>query len=253
MRATSHRAIAIALLSAAASARSVSAQPRSRQERVTVNLNAGIQTSSTSFDVSARHPVYLETSVVDTSYRYRNAPVLDGGVRYRLAGGFGVGVAVSWCSQAKDVAISAAIPHPFFFQMPRTVAGTSPGARRDAVAAHLELLYSFRPTRKVEVTLGAGPSFVNVRQTIVDDVSYRDVYPFDAPSFSAASTQQISASTSGFGGSADVAVRVSRHVGLGGIVRASNTEIQFTVPAAISVTSAKAGGVHAAAGVRIYF
>ena len=253
MRATSHRALAIAVL-AAASARSVSAQPRlrTRQERTTVSLNAGVQMSSTSFDVSARHPVYLESSVVDTSYKYRGL-VFDGGARYRLAAGFGVGIAVSWCSQPKDVAISAAIPHPFYFQMPRPVTGTSPGVRRDAAAAHLELLYSFRPVRRVEVTLGAGPSFFNVRQTIVDDVSYRDVYPFDAPSFSAASTQRISASTTGVSGSADVALRVSRHVGLGGMVRASKAEIQLTTPHAISVTASKAGGVHGAGGVRFYF
>jgi hypothetical protein len=179
--------------------------------------------------------------------------VFDGGVRYRLAAGFGVGVAVSWCSQSTDVAISAAIPHPFHFQTPRTITGTSPGASRDAVAAHLELLYSLRPARKVEVTLGAGPSFFKVRQTIVDDLSYRDVYPFDAPSFSAASTQRISANATGFGGSVEVAVRVSRHVGLGGLVRASRADIQFTTPAAISVTAADAGGVHGAGGVRFYF
>ena len=247
------RCVLAAGLLVLASAGRASAQPVAKHERLTVGLNAGALIPPTSFEVSARHPVYLENSVVDTSYKYRYGTVFDGGVTYRLAGGFGVGVAVSWCSQPKDVAISAAIPHPFFFQTPRTISGTAPGARRDAVAAHVEALYTFRAARNVEVTVGAGPSFFSVRQTIVDDVSYRDTYPYDLPSFTAASTQRISGRTTGFGGSVDVAMRLSRHVGLGAVVRATKADMQFATSPAVTVTTSEAGGVHGAGGVRLYF
>jgi hypothetical protein len=252
MRAMSRPALAAVLLVMAAAGRA-SAQHAGRQERVVINLNAGVPITSTSFDVSTRHPVYLESSVIDTSFKYRNGFVFDGGVRYRIAGGVGIGVALAWSSQPKDVAISAAIPHPFYFQTPRTIGGTLADARHDTLAAHIEMSYAFRPARHVEVTIGAGPAFFRVTQTIVDDVSYRDVYPYDAPTFVSASTQQVSGHKAGFGASADVAVHLSRNVAVGGLVRASKAELQLSAPPATTIATAEAGGVHAAAGVRFYF
>jgi hypothetical protein len=247
------RRVLVAGALAVATSGPASAQPAAPHERLTVSLSAGALLPSGSLDVTARHPIYLESAVVDTSYKYRFGTVFDGGLTYRLARGFGVGVAASWYSQPKDVAVSAAIPHPFFFQTPRTVSGTAAGARRDVAAAHFEALYSFRAARRVDVTVGAGPAFFRVRQTIVDDVSYRDAYPYDAPSFTAASTQRISGHTAGFGGSLDIAMRISRRVGLGAVVRASNADVQFATSPTVTATTTQAGGVHGAGGVRLYF
>lgn len=230
----------------------VAAQP-TRHERVRVSINAGAQVSATSLDTSTLQAVYIEDSVLDTSYKYRYGNVFDGGVSYRMAGGFGVGFALSWCSKPTDGAINAAVAHPFFFRTPRTISATASGMARDTLAAHFQAIYVFRPTRRVEVVVGAGPSFLRVGQTIVNDVSFRDIYPYDAPTFVAATTQRISGHQVGVSASADVALRLSRNFGLGGIVRASKADVQLAAPARTTITNSEAGGMQAGGGVRIYF
>lgn len=227
--------------------------PIARRERVLVSVNAGVETSSLSFDTSTLRMVYLESAVLDTSYRYRHGLVVDGSVGYRVGRGFGVGVAMSSFSQPNDVRVNASIPGPTFFQAPRSISGTVPSARRDTLAAHLQAFYAFRPARRVDVAIAAGPSFFRLRQTIVDDVSYRDTYPYDAPTFIAASTRQLSGRKVGFSASADVAVRLSRHYGVGVIVRASKADVHLTVPTGTTVADSNAGGVHAGGGLRLFF
>ena len=231
----------------------VSAQPAARRERVQVSINAGAQISSTSLDTSTLQAVYIEDAVVDTSYKYHYGSVFDGGISYKLAGRFGVGFAASWFPQPADAEISAAVPHPFFFQAPRTVGGTAAGARRDTLAAHFQAIYTFRPAPRIEVAAGAGPSFFRVRQIIVDNLSFRDTYPYDAPAFVAASTQRVSGHKAGVHASVDVSLRLSRHFGVGGMVRASQADIQLAAPARTTIGTSKAGGVHAGGGVRIHF
>jgi hypothetical protein len=252
IRAVSRGALAAGLLTMACAGR-VSAQPAARRERAQININAGAQISSISLDTSSRQAVYVEDAVVDTSYKYRYGSVFDGGISYTLAGGFGVGVAMSWFSQSTDAEISAAVPHPFFFQAPRTVSGTAAAVGRDTLAAHFQVIYTFRPAPRIEVAVGAGPSFFRVRQTIVDNVSFRDTYPYDAPTFVAASTQRVSGHKAGGSASADVSLRLSRHFGLGGMIRASKADIQLAAPARTTIAKSQAGGVHTGGGVRIYF
>ena len=40
-----------------------------------------------------------------------------------------------------------------------------------------------RPSPRVEVAIGAGPSFFRISQALVDGVTYSDNYPYDAPAF----------------------------------------------------------------------
>jgi hypothetical protein len=252
MRAVSRGALVTGLLTIACAGR-VSAQPAARRERVQISINAGAQISSTSLDGSTLQAVYVEDAVITTSYKYHYASVFDSGISYELAGPFGVGFAASWFSQPADAEISAAVPHPFFFQAPRTIAGGAAGARRDTFAAHFQVIYKCRPAPRTEVAVGAGPSFFSVRQTIVDNLSFRDTYPYDAPAFVAASTQRVSGHKAGVHASVDVSLRLSRHFGVGGMVLASRADIQLAAPARTTIGTSKAGGVHAGGGVRIYF
>ena len=76
--------------------------------------------------------------------------------------------------------------------------------------------------RAVDVALSVGPSFFKVRQDVVSDITFTDTYPFDAPAFTSAGSQRVSASnTTGFNVGADVGLRLARHAGVGGSVRFS--------------------------------
>jgi hypothetical protein len=249
------RAIVTIGLLTIATAGQVSAQTPAQRPRgrFRIGLNAGAQPSTISFAASTTRPVYLENSVVDTAYRAGKGPLFDGNASVRIAGSFGVGIAVSWFSKKDDASINAAIPHPFFFNAARSIDGTASGLRRDELVTHLQAVYSIRPTRRIDVALTAGPSFFRVTQAFVYDVSYGETYPYDTATLTAALSKRVSGHKTGFNAGADVGLRVSRNIGVGGLVRFSKAEMQFVLPNGVTSAKSDAGGIHAAGGVRFYF
>ncbi len=133
-------------------------------------------------------------AVIDASYKMSHGLAIDGGVSIRRAGDVSVGVTVSSFSGKINAAVSAAIPHPFFFRMPRTIAGTASGVHRDEFVTHLQGIYTLHPRRALTVALSAGPSVFSVRQDVVTDVAFTDSYPFDAPAYTSAASQRVTAS-----------------------------------------------------------
>ena len=261
MRAAHAKAAAIALLLVIAGARSASAQRpapartvSAAQDRFRISVNGGVQVSSSSFDTSATKVVYIENAVIGTSYSIRRGVDIDGGVSVRLVGGFGVAVAVSSATSKRDADVSAAIPNPFFFKTPRTITGVAPGEQRSELVTHVDGVYTLHPARKVDVALSAGPSFFHVRQDVVTDVSFVDTYPFDAPVFTAATSQRVTATNAvGFNAGADVGLKLARHAGLGASVRFSKASVTLTMPNSTNTTAMDVGGTQLAGGVRLWF
>jgi hypothetical protein len=253
MRASRHIFVAALLLSLGC-ARQAVAQHAGGGDRLRISLNGGVQFSSMAFDTTTTRVVYLENAVIDTSYKVGRGIDVDGGASVRLAGRFSVGVTVSSARSNKDAEVSAAIPHPFFFKSPRTIAGTAAGLQRSEFVTHLQGLYTLHPTGKIDVALSAGPSFFRVQQEVVTDVSFTDTYPYDAPAFIAAASQRVSANNAiGFNAGADVGLKLSSHAGLGACVRFSKATVEMTLPNSTTAVSTAAGGALIAGGLRLWF
>jgi hypothetical protein len=153
-----------------------------------------------------------------------------------------------------DAAVSAAIPHPFFFKTPRNITGTAAALHHDELVTHILGIYTLHPGRAVDVALSVGPSFFRVRQDVVTDVAFTDTYPFDTPAFTSAGSRRVTASnTVGFNVGADVGLRLARHAGVGASVRFSSAVVSLTVPNSAATVSADAGGTQIAGGLRMYF
>jgi hypothetical protein len=242
---------AMALLAIASEA---AAQTTTTPDRLRIDLDVGVQVSSRAFDTSATKPVYLENATIDASYKVTHGPAINGGVSVRIAGDVSVGVMVSSVTENTDAAVSAAIPHPFFFRTPRTITGTAPALHRDELVTHILGIYTLHPGRAVELALSVGPSFFRVRQDIVSDITFTDTYPFDAPAFTSAASQRVTASNkAGFNVGADVGLRLARHAGVGASVRFSQAIVPLMVPNSTTTVSVDAGGTQIAGGLRLYF
>jgi hypothetical protein len=248
MRAFRLRA-ALALLVALAAAGRASAQS---DDRLRINIDAGGQFSSNAVETTTTKLVYLENASIHASDEVRRGLLADAGISWRVAGHVAVGVTASWFMAKNDGDITASVPHPFFFRTPRTVTGTA-SLRREELAAHVQGIYTIHPNRSVDVALSGGPSFFQVRQDVVTDIAFADTYPYDAPTFTSASTQRVSANHIGFNAGVDVSVRFSRHAGLGGGVRFSRATIDLIVPNGGGTVSVEAGGAQAVGGVRLFF
>jgi len=228
------------------------AQTIQGNEKVRVSINVGGQLSSTTFTTTTTSTVYLEPSTISASYTVPKGKLFDGGVLYRLAGGFGVGVAISSFSERRDVSVTGSIPHPFFFNTPRPLSGTAANLQRSEFDTHIQAAYVIA-AKRYDVAIFGGPTVFRVSQDLVSNVVYTDTYPFDTVTFTSATTVKAQGTKTGFNVGVDVAYRIAPNLGVGGLVRFSRATLAFPLTGSAADVSVDAGGVQVAGGVRFYF
>ena len=242
------------VVSAAADAQVRRAAPQPRKPRLpfSIGVSGGYQVGSHDFTDSATFVANAEEAQYRTSYRVKGGPALQISGGAPLWRQLGVGVAFSRFSHATPTTLNGTVPHPFFFNQPRTIDGTISDLARSETAVHLQLRGVFTASRRIQVTVGGGPSYFRVKQQVVTHVSYTDAYPYDTAQFRAVTSTSGSATRVGFNAGADVAYFVTNRIGFGFGVLASGASLDM--PAAEGGTqSIDAGGVQAGAGIRLRF
>lgn len=225
------------------------AQPR--EPRAVVSINAGVQPASNSLSDRLDFRENVEDTTADVSYPSRTGVAFDGGIGVRVWKRFGAGLAVSHFSREGPAHIDAKIPHPFFFDRPRTVTADVDGLARTETGVHLQVLYLVRTTGRMRLALSAGPSRIEAEQELVTAVQYNEEYPFDTATFRSASRRTSRASSIGFNAGFDAAYMFTRQVGLGAVVRFSRATVKIARDDAR--ISMDIGGLQAGGGLRILF
>jgi hypothetical protein len=195
------------------------------------------------------HPVdFGEPATVATSYHVGVAPGFAVGGGARVWRRLFLGAEVGRVSRANDADVTAQVPHPFFFNQPRTVSGTASGLDRSEVAFHVIASWVKPVSRRWQVAVGGGPSWISVDQDVVTDVTVNQSYPYDTATFAGVVTQPVSKTHIGFNVGGEAAYVVRRHaaIAIGG--RYAFAPIDLT-----STASTNAGGLHATAGLRLRF
>ncbi|MEP7306224.1 MAG: hypothetical protein ABJA98_11960 [Acidobacteriota bacterium] len=233
-------------------AAATSRTPSSWTDRGYVSVNGTYQASSNGFTAATTFTQNVEAGSLTATYSAVRPPVLDVGGWARVSRNVAVGAAVTWLSRAGEGTLTAAIPHPFLFNTPRTVTGTVADVPRRELALHTDVSWVVPIGRRVQVAIFGGPSFFQVKQRLVTDVNASSTYPFDTATFVGAVTADVSRSQVGFNAGVDVTTLVSKHVGVGAIVRYSRASVQLPVSAGQEVTI-HAGGLQVGGGVRFRF
>jgi hypothetical protein len=211
-------------------------------------LNGVYQSGTPAFSDVFSYTEYVEKTTITTEYSPKKGPAFDGGGAVRIWRNLAVGVNVSLAKRSTDGSLTGAIPHPFFFNAPRAISGTT-AIERTENAVHVQALWVIPAGRRLLIAVGGGPSFFSIKQSLVESVTYSESYPYDSATFASASVTQPSASAVGFGGSVDVGYYFSRYVGIGGFVRYARATVEF--PTHDSTLSLDAGGFEAGLGLRI--
>jgi hypothetical protein len=216
------------------------------------SVNAGYQGTTNNFTNTWSFPYDLETASVTAGYSVKRGVLIDiaGGVR--VVRDLTVGVAVSRYQRSDPASLSASVPHPFFYNQPRSFQGTSAGAQRTETAVHVQAMWTFAAARKVQVGVFGGPSVFSVKQVLIWSINFADVYPYDSVTVSNTSTQAQSASKTGFNVGADVTYLFYKQIGVGGMVRFSGVSVGFKTQDGTAL-SLKAGGLQVGAGIRFRF
>ena len=216
-----------------------------------VSFNGGTQATSTTFADNIVFPEFHEDADFDTAYGVGGGAVFDAGGGVRLANGLGFGVGVSRFERIDPASIDARIPHPFFFDRPRSLSGSTPDLTRRETAVHLEIRWFAPVADAVEFSVFGGPTFFNLRQHLVTAITYEHSYPYDEASFDSASTTALNASAVGFHAGADVGFFFSEAVGVGALLRYSAASVDL--PADAGAVPVDAGGFHVGGGLRLRF
>jgi hypothetical protein len=219
-------------------------------ERVFFSAGVLFQVNSNDFTDTATIRRYAENGRLETTYD------VGGGLAFDASGSFVVwknlafGVGLTVFSASTTTQIDAQVPHPFFFNQPRTVTGEFEGDRSET-AVHIQAKWIVPVNNKTVVTLFGGPSFFKVEQDIVNDIDFTESYPFDTATFSRAITAKQSESAVGVNVGGDVAYFFSPNVGVGGMVQYSGATVEMTTPS--GTADVKAGGLQVGGGIRLRF
>ena len=126
--------------------RAHSAVPKRRRKRRTKEVAAA----------SAPNSAGCETTRVRAEASWTDGPSLevDGGGRVWR----NLGVAVTFTRSRRDgeSSVSGTVPHPFFFEQPRTLDAAGPSLSRTETAVHVGLAWTHAVTRRLAVVAIAG-------------------------------------------------------------------------------------------------
>ena len=220
-------------------------------ERFWLGAGGGVQTAGTGFDDRFERPLYAETERVSVDYPVERSAVIAVRGGWRMWKRITVGAGVTHFSQRSGARVDAQLPHPFFDNQFRAVEGTT-SALRGETAAHLLIGWMQPLSDRFRVIITAGPSFVNVEQTVVTDVQFSETYPYDTAEFTGAATRRTSRGAPGFNAGADVSWMFSRRAGIGALVQFTRARVRLDAGEGRRI-SVDAGGAQAAAGISLFF
>jgi hypothetical protein len=216
------------------------------------SVNAGYQGATNNFTSAWSLPCYLEAESVNVGYSVKPGVLIDVGGGVRVWRGLTVGVAVSRYNRADLASLSASVPHPLYYDQPRSFQGTAAGPQRTETAVHVQAMWVFAAARKIQVGVFGGPSLFSVKQVFIWSVNFADVYPYDTVTVSNTPTESQFASKTGFNVGGDVTYLVYKQIGVGGLVRFSGVRVGFKTQDGTAL-SLKAGGLQVGAGFRVRF
>ena len=239
------------------------AQP-APSERVVIRLDVGVRPASRTFAETRAFPVFSEQGTFQADYVIEEGGVIDGGVSFLLWRNLAVGLDVSSYRSVNPALITSEIPHPFFFDLPRTTTGVAGGLERRELGVHFRGMWVMQLTNWLVVSMSGGPSLIRAHQDIVSSVEHTEVgFPFDGLIFSGHTASGQSSNTIGVHGGIDIDTfllhrlpflsrfEVMEHVGIGLLIRYVRGSVDLLV--GDDFVEVDLGGLQVTAGLRYRF
>src|SRR5918995_6105679 len=135
--------------------------------RVFVSINGLYQPGEETIEQATSYSVYDETATASATQNVKN-----GGGMFDIGGGYrtnryGIGIAYTQFKSSNSASITGSIPHPVFFDRPRTVSATLDGLEHTEHVVHVQAYYFVPVAEKMDVAVFIGPSFFSVKQSYV--------------------------------------------------------------------------------------
>jgi hypothetical protein len=214
-----------------------SALNRPWEDRVFAGISFGVQAGSSDVNESSTFVVYDEQAALTTNSSFGASGMFDISLGARAWRNFGVALGYHSTSTSDDGEVQGSIPHPLFFDRPRTFTQTVHGMDRSEHAYHVMFGWMIPTKDNMDVFVYVGPSFFRLRQDVIAGVEIEEV----GPPFTEVSVEPLierrRKSMTGFNIGADLSyfIRTTdqyrlgvggffRYAGASGDIRLANTE-----------------------------
>jgi hypothetical protein len=227
-------------------------RPPQPTERIFISVDGLYQAGTDDFDDAATFPLNAETANFATVYDVKPGPAFSIAGSGLVTRRFAVGVGVSRFQRATPVALTASLPHPFFFNRPRPLSGDVVGLNREELAVHVQARALFPSRGRLQAMVFGGPSFFSVKQDVLMEVGYTEAYPYDIVTSGPGEITEVSTSKPGFNVGADVGFFFTRQLGVGGTVQYSGATMELDSAGGDTV-DVRIGGLQVGGGLRLRF
>lgn len=214
------------------------------------SFNGLYDASTEDSTVSTTQTINAETATITATSPSGKRPLYDVTAGGRLKGNLGFGFGVTYGKLNKDAEVRGNIPHPFYFNQPRTLDARTPLERQDLLL-HLSAMYLIPLSAKVQVTAFGGPTWFQLKQQVIQSITVADNYPFDTVALDAVTRDRKTVSAWGYHAGFDLSYFFARNVGVQGMVRYSRATA--TIDNTGVTSDVTLGGLHAGVGLRIRY
>jgi hypothetical protein len=222
------------------------------RSRAALYVNGAIGTSRLEFVDARRFELFREEASIDTRYNDGQGRGVEVGGLFLLKDPLGVSASVELFRNDRQAAFEAFLPHPFFFDRFRELAGSRSNLSHEEAAVHLDAVFSTRWGEGFFLDISAGPSLFLTRTEVLVDPLYAEVFPFDVVVPQGAEYRVLEDRPVGFNVGARATYRVAGPIGVDFGVRFSRARVKV-LPSEGRNVEFDAGGFRASAGLSWLF
>ncbi len=250
-----HKLVAIVVVGLVlGGSREVAAQG-SPDDRVYLSIGFGVESGSSDSDDTKRYTLYDEAATTNVKTPWTSGSLFEGGIAFRVIRNLTIGASYHQETNTSEAAITGTVPHPVFFNRPRTLPPTAAGLRRKEQATHLQFGWVIPIGSRLDVLVSAGPSFFRLYQDVVSDITVTERGGAFTEVDVAPTIVARKRSVVGYHAGADVTYIVwqndSVRLGAGGFVRYAGATADVRL--LVSDVETKVGGIQVGFGARIRF
>src|SRR5262245_16058870 len=153
----------------------VAAQTPPPNKRIYVDFNFGVQPSSQTFSITTPEPpqlVYGESVILSGTTGINGSTLIDIMGGYRVWRNFSVALGFDTTIGGNgDASVTAGIPHPIFFDTRKESTQEVTDLKHSEQTIHLSFMWTTPITDKMDGSVYAGPSFIKVKQDVINSVT----------------------------------------------------------------------------------
>ncbi len=241
----------VALACAGASSAQTRPSSAERDPRIRILVNGLYNPTDIGFSDTSTIPLFLEDSQSNRDYTGGKGFVFEAGAIVGIRKSLGIMGSLEIYQSDFDGTFEESLPHPLYFNRPRTVSGAVTGLEYKETALHLDAVFT-RSSPKLTVDLFGGPTFFFTNTEILDAVTVASDYPFDEATVASTSNATVDDNPIGFNAGGSLTFRLTEVVGIAFQARYSFATIAIAREGGQEI-ELDAGGFRVGGGLRLSF